>query len=418
MQAGDVVGRYRIEARIGGGGMGVVYRATDTTLGRAVALKFLAPELAGVGDARARFLREARAASALDHPHIGVIYEVGEHAGGAFIAMAFYDGETLKERIARGPMPIDEAERFTRQLAAALQAAHAAGIAHRDVKPANVMIARDGSVKLVDFGLAKLLDDATADALTAQGTIIGTLYYMAPEQLRGEAADARADLWALGVVAYEMLAGKSPFARADRAAVIGAILTEEPPAIDKLRADTPASLAALVHALLEKSAAQRIGSASEVISVLDQTSPSPRRRHRARRRQLAGLGALVVLVAGGVGAWQLWPRESDRARHEFQLGVREFELLHHDAALKHFEEAYRLTGDPALLFNVAQMYDQADKHAEAAMMFRRFLDASPNATPQMRAIIEKKLSRSGEPPRAAAPTPTSPSPSPAAAPAP
>jgi eukaryotic-like serine/threonine-protein kinase len=196
LAAGTLVGRYRIEARVGGGGMGVVYRATDTTLGRAVALKFLSPQLAADSDARARLLREARAASALDHPNIGVVYEVGEHGGGAFIAMAFYDGETLKQRLAAGPLAVAEVEKRARQLASALAAAHAAGFVHRDVKPGNIMLSSDSDVRLVDFGLAKLVDEATAEALTASGTIVGTLTYMAPEQLRGETVDARADLWA------------------------------------------------------------------------------------------------------------------------------------------------------------------------------------------------------------------------------
>jgi serine/threonine-protein kinase len=430
LKVGDVVARYRIDASIGGGGMGVVYRATDTTLGRTVALKFLAPQLAGAGDARARLLREARAASALDHPHIGVVYEVGEHAGGAFIAMAFYEGETLKERIARGALPVDEVERYTRQLAGALQAAHAAGIAHRDIKPANVLIARDGGVKLVDFGVAKLLDEATAEALTASGTIIGTLMYMAPEQLRGEGADARADLWALGNVAYEMLTGRAPFARGDRAATITAILTSEPEPVDKSRA-VPASLVALVHALLEKDPKQRLGSAGEVISVLDQTAPAPRRRPARRRWVWPTIGVVAFLsVATPLVFFVVYaqphndeaaPQSAEdrarigKARELYERGTREFELGRFDDANRDYEQAYIDSGDPSLLFNAAQTIRLSGRAPErAAYLYRRFLEAMPNAPNRklIESYIEKldaqsgKTSREAVPPRAAEPTPS------------
>ena len=210
---GTTVSHYRIVSSIGAGGMGVVYQAEDERLHRKVALKFLPPAVAQDAQARARLMREAQAAGALDHPNIATVYEVGDWNGQLFIAMPFYDGETLRQRIERGPIAPGEAARIAGQIAAGLAAAHRAGIVHRDLKPANVMLTRDGQVKIVDLGLAKVFSEtgATATRMTATGVAVGTIAYMAPEQATGHAVSASADIWALGVTLYEMLTGRLPF---------------------------------------------------------------------------------------------------------------------------------------------------------------------------------------------------------------
>ncbi|MFB3131410.1 MAG: serine/threonine-protein kinase, partial [Rhodothermales bacterium] len=206
---GREVAHYRVTEHLGGGGMGVVYKAEDTRLQRTVALKFLPPFLKDDAQARRRFLQEARAASALDHPNICTVYEIKEtEEGRLFIAMAYYEGETLKKKIARGPLPLDTALDLTLQTARGLAHAHARGIVHRDVKPANVMVTQEGLVKVLDFGLAKLAGSAQ---ITRTGTTLGTVAYMPPEQARGEVVDHRADIWSLGAVFYELVAGQRAF---------------------------------------------------------------------------------------------------------------------------------------------------------------------------------------------------------------
>ena len=226
---GETVSHYRIISEIGAGGMGVVYKAEDLRLGRFVALKFLPPQLMRDDDARRRLFAEARAASTLDHANVCTIYDVEELPDGrAFIAMAFCDGETLKTRLDRGPFAANDAARIALQVAHGLARAHQAGIAHRDVKPANIMITSDGEAKLLDFGIAKF---AGGGDLTRTGTTVGTIAYMAPEHVRGGVGDARSDVWALGVVLYEMLAGRRPFTGADDYELLQAIVEKPVPAL-------------------------------------------------------------------------------------------------------------------------------------------------------------------------------------------
>src|SRR5215467_768452 len=229
--AGRVLSHYRLEERLGGGGMGILYRATDFKLGRPVAIKLLARHLVSDETAKARFVREARAASALDHPNIAIIYEIGEADGELFIAMALYEGETLKQRLEKGRLSLKEALDIVRQVSLGLEAAHRAEIIHRDIKPANILITGTGTVKILDFGLAKLASDSQAQSMTRTGQAMGTILYMSPEQLRGDTVDARSDLWSLGVVAYEILAGASPFRTDSSAATVARILHDEPPSL-------------------------------------------------------------------------------------------------------------------------------------------------------------------------------------------
>ena len=286
---------YRIEARLGAGGMGVVYRATDVTLGRTVALKVLSRQLATSEEAKARFLREARAASALDHPNIGVIYELGEHDGELFIAMAFYDGESLKQRIQRGPLPLPTVVNILRQIASGLEAAHRAGIVHRDIKPANILLTASGTVKILDFGLAKLIFDSEAQSVTNAGEVLGTLLYMAPEQLRGRDIDHRTDLWSLGVVAYELVSGACPFRSESKVSTSHQILNEEPRSLTTV-AGVPSWLAALIDQLLRKNPADRPTSATEVLRRLDAQAQAPAIRG-AWTRRLIGITAVALLAA-------------------------------------------------------------------------------------------------------------------------
>ena len=227
---GRVFSHYRLDARLGEGGMGMLYRAMDLALGRTVAIKLLARHLVSDDTAKVRFMREARAASALDHPNIATIHDVGEQEGETFIVMALYEGETLKQRLDRGRLPLSESLAILRQVALGLEAAHRAGIAHRDIKPANVLLTKDETVKLLDFGLAKLLSDSQAQ-MTQDGQAIGTMLYMSPEQLRGERVDARSDLWSFGVLAYEMLSGVSPFPADSNAVIATRILNDQPPSL-------------------------------------------------------------------------------------------------------------------------------------------------------------------------------------------
>jgi serine/threonine protein kinase/tetratricopeptide (TPR) repeat protein len=246
---GRTISHYEVTGLLGGGGMGVLYKALDTQLGRAVALKFLPPQWSSDATLKERFLREARAAAALDHPNVCAIHEIGEtKEGQLFIAMAYYEGETVRERLARGPLEVAEALDLASQAASGLAAAHRAGLVHRDIKPANLIVTEEGVLKILDFGLAKT--DETA--LTVSGMTLGTPAYMSPEQTRGEAVDARTDLWSLGVVLYEMLTGQRPFRGGNLTAVIQAIRSEEPVPPRQAKGEVPAEIEALVLRLLSK----------------------------------------------------------------------------------------------------------------------------------------------------------------------
>src|SRR5215469_515987 len=271
--AGRVLSHYRLEERLGAGGMGILYKATDLKLGRAVALKLLARHLVTDDAAKARFIREARAASALDHSNIATIHEIGEEDGELFIAMALYDGETLRERLEKGRLGVKEALEVLRQVALGLEAAHRAGIVHRDIKPANVLVTSSGTIKILDFGVAKLVSDSQAQTMTEAGQAMGTMLYMSPEQLRGESVDARNDLWSLGVLAYEVLAGVSPFQADSNAATAMRILNEEPPSLATVPG-IPDWLAQLVSQLLRKHPAERPQTASEVLRRLRGGEPA------------------------------------------------------------------------------------------------------------------------------------------------
>ncbi len=261
------VAHYRIEEKMGGGGMATVYRARDARLGRAVALKVLSPHLSSDDSAKKRFIQEARAASACDHPNIAVVHDIGETDDGRlFIAMALYEGETLAEKIARGALRPSDAVDYARQLASGLGRAHRQGIIHRDVKPANVIVTEDNMVKLVDFGIAKMADVH----LTKTRMTLGTVRYMSPEQIRGRRVDPRSDLWSLGVVLFEMLTGQPPFQGRHEQAIMDEIVHGELVPLPSLRADVPEWLVRIVGRLLEKDPNDRYATAENVVVDLDQ----------------------------------------------------------------------------------------------------------------------------------------------------
>ena len=327
---GTTVAHYEIVRKIGGGGMGVVYSARDTKLGRLVALKFLPPQWSHDEGAKQRFIREAQAASATDHRNICTIHDIGSSGDGRlFIVMAHYDGQTLKHKLEAGPLEIDTAIEIAAQVAEGLAKAHAQGVVHRDIKPGNLMVT-DEAIKILDFGLAKF---ATALQLTIEGSTLGTAAYMSPEQVRGEETDARSDLWSLGVVLYEMLAGRVPFQGAYAEAVAYAIRNETPPSLRSQRPEVPEALEQLVFRTLHKEPSVRYQNARDLARALRMlqgrtmvqdllTEPLPEQRRTAvalpppparrwRGHRTAAIIAAVLAVAAA-GAYPLLTGSGDR----------------------------------------------------------------------------------------------------------
>jgi len=387
--AGRVFSHYRIEERLGAGGMGVLYRATDLKLGRSVAIKFLARHLVSSEAAKARFVREAQAASALDHPNIASVYDIGEEDGEIFIVMALYEGETLKQCLQRSRLSIDQALSILRQVTLGLEAAHCAGIVHRDIKPANILIGSSGAVKILDFGLAKLLYHSQAEAMTEAGQAIGTVLYMSPEQLGGETVDQRSDLWSLGVVAYEILAGVSPFQTDSLAATTKRIVNDEPVSLTT-NPEVPGWLAQLISQLLRKNPAERPQSATEVLRWLQDANASYPTEVRAAPFAVAQRGihaarsrAALVFAAGVLVATAAWWGLRNKIRSRGADADRSIAILPFASLSTGEENAYFAQGfHDELLRQVARIGDlrvisrtSVQQYKEGARNLREIADA-------------------------------------------
>jgi tRNA A-37 threonylcarbamoyl transferase component Bud32/predicted esterase len=385
MTIGDTISHYEILEKLGSGGMGVVYKARDLKLDRLVAIKFLPPEVERSGEEKARFIHEAKAASALEHKNICSIHEIDESEDGqTFIVMAYYEGESLLDRMKGGPLPVDESLEITLQVAEGLAAAHAKNIVHRDVKPANVMLAADGQAKLVDFGLAKLEGQTK---LTKAGSTLGTISYMAPEQARGHDVDGRADVFSVGAVLYEMLPGRPPFMGGHEVAVLEQLLNQDADPVSAHRRDVPPQLDGLVAACLSKDPNRRLTAEAlaERLREARRTTLSGRAElsgARLLRRSFVVVPSVLALVALGLWGYRSQQQRADETWARAEAVPRIAELLgeiRYAEALTLAQEAQRIIPDDPMLAELIEgatvEVDVTTDPPGAEVFYRPYLDS-------------------------------------------
>ena len=401
---GTRLSHYAISAKLGEGGMGVVYRAVDTRLSRPVALKVVSGAALPDPALRQRFAREARAASSLNHPNIVTIHDVGEADGVDFLVMELVEGQSLERTIPAGGLPVELAVEYALSIARALEAAHAGGIVHRDIKPANIMVTASGHIKVLDFGVAKRIDLIAAEGSTVAGTIateagvtVGTLRYMSPEQARGFAVDARSDVFSLGAVLYEMLAGRPAFAGGSPLGTLASILGEQPAPIETIRPDVPPALARFVRECLAKDRESRpaASDAARQLSALhaprSATASDVRRVLRGRAVMIPAIAALVLIAVAGWWWWSAGARE----RWARSAAPRIQQLIDRDD----YDAAYVLTrdalavlpGDPLLKqlwFNITFVATIESTPAGADVTVRNYLDSDDAWIPVGRTPLE------------------------------
>ncbi|MCX6553693.1 MAG: protein kinase [Candidatus Aminicenantes bacterium] len=393
---GQIISHYKIIDKLGEGGMGVVYKAQDLKLDRLVALKFLPQKSTPTEAEKTRFIHEAKAASALDHPNICNVHEIDETPDGqVFIAMAIYEGTPLNKKIEKGPLKVDDAVAVAIQAAEGLQAAHEKGIVHRDVKSSNIMVTDKGRAVIMDFGIAHSRE---MSKLTKTGSSLGTVPYMSPEQARGEKVDQRTDIWSLGVVLYEMIAGQMPFRSEYQQAVVYSILNESPQPLTAMRSGIPIALDAIVKKCLEKNANDRYQHADELIvdlrRVMSQTGTEvivPKPILRGRKRMLIYGGAVAVLAVLLLLALPLFKGKNEQV---ISLAVLPLENLSGDPEQEYFADGIT----DALITELGQISALQVKSRTSVMQYKKTEKSLPQIAEELKAdmVVEGSVLRAGE----------------------